>query len=260
MRREQLVDRIREDLGMSPDVLRTEHPDAADEQRTALVETEDVLTRKLGLLGRVNPLALEEFKALEDRHSFLSGQLDDLRQSKRDLEEVVVAVDERIREVFREAYEDVAAEFQRTFQVVFPGGEGRLVLTDPDDMLTTGIEVEARPPGKRVARLSLLSGGERSLTVLAFVFAIFRARPSPFYVLDEVDAALDDVNLQRLLRVIESFRGHSQIIMVTHQKRSMEVADLLYGITMNSDGVTKVVADRLGDDRLALEPNLPTPA
>ena len=169
-------------------------------------------------------------------------------------------MDERIREVFREAYEDVAAEFQNTFQVVFPGGEGRLVLTDPDDMLTTGIEVEARPPGKRVARLSLLSGGERSLTVLAFVFAIFRARPSPFYVLDEVDAALDDVNLQRLLRVIESFRGHSQIIMVTHQKRSMEVADLLYGITMNSDGVTKVVADRLGDDRLALEPNLPTPA
>ncbi len=260
MRRDQLVEKIRDDLGMSPDELRAEHPDAADEDRAALVETEDVLTRKLGLLGRVNPLALEEFKALEDRHAFLSGQLDDLRQSKRDLEEVVVAVDERIREVFREAYEDVAAEFQRTFQVVFPGGEGRLVLTDPDDMLATGIEVEARPPGKRVARLSLLSGGERSLTVLAFVFAIFRARPSPFYVLDEVDAALDDVNLQRLLRVIESFRGHSQIIMVTHQKRSMEVADLLYGITMNSDGVTKVVADRLGDDRLALEPNLPTPA
>lgn len=260
VRRDQLVEQVRQDVGLGPEELLAEHGDAVDTDRSGLVETEDVLVRKLGLLGRINPLALEEFTALEDRHSFLSGQLDDLRRSKRDLEEVVVAVDERIRDVFREAYDDVAAEFERIFQVVFPGGEGRLVLTEPDDMLTTGIEVEARPPGKRVARLSLLSGGERSLTVLAFVFAIFRARPSPFYVLDEVDAALDDVNLQRLLRVIESFRGHSQIIMVTHQKRSMEVADLLYGITMNKDGVTKVVADRLGDDRLELEPNLPAPA
>ncbi len=260
LRRDELVTRVRSQFGLSAQELLADHADAMEDDRAGLVETEDVLTRKLGLLGRVNPLALEEFKSLEDRHSFLSGQLDDLRRSKRDLEEVVVAVDGRIRDVFQEAYEDVAAEFERIFQVVFPGGDGRLVLTDPSDMLTTGIEVEARPPGKRVTRLSLLSGGERSLTVLAFVFAIFRARPSPFYVLDEVDAALDDVNLQRLLRVIESFRGHSQIIMVTHQKRSMEVADLLYGITMNRDGVTKVVADRLGDERLELEPNLPAPA
>ena len=244
-RLDNLTARMRTDLSLAADDVRAEHPDALTYDPQALTEREDELVRKVGLLGRVNPLALEEFKALEERHAFLSDQLDDLRRSKRDLEEVVVAVDDRIRAVFREAYEDVAREFQLTFSTVFPGGHGRLVLTDPDDLLVTGIEVEARPPGKKVTRLSLLSGGERSLTVLAFVFAIFRARPSPFYVLDEVDAALDDVNLQRLLKVVRSFRGHAQVIMVTHQKRSMEIADVLYGITMGPDAVTKVVAERL---------------
>jgi chromosome segregation protein len=244
-RLEALLERARTELSLTADELRDEHPEATAYDRDALERREDELVRTIGLLGRVNPLALEEFKALEERHAFLSDQLDDLRRSKRDLAEVVVAVDERIREVFREAYEDVAREFEVTFATVFPGGHGRLVLTDAEDLLTAGIEVEARPPGKRVTRLSLLSGGERSLTVLAFVFAIFRARPSPFYVLDEVDAALDDVNLQRLLRLVRSFRGHAQIILVTHQKRSMEIADVLYGVTMGSDAVTKVVAERL---------------
>jgi chromosome segregation protein len=248
-RLEQLTERLRSDLSLSPEDVRAEHPDADGYDPAALHEREDVLVRKLGLLGRVNPLALEEFRALEERHAFLSDQLDDLRRSKRDLQEVVVAVDDRIRAVFRQAFDDVAREFQLTFSTVFPGGQGRLVLTEPDDLLVTGIEVEARPPGKKVTRLSLLSGGERSLTVLAFVFAIFRARPSPFYVLDEVDAALDDVNLQRLLRVVRSFRGHAQIILVTHQKRSMEIADVLYGITMGPDAVTKVVAERLREER-----------
>ncbi len=255
-RLDHLIARVRSELSLGPEELRAEHPDASGTDLEALSAREDELVRKVGLLGRVNPLALEEFKALEERHAFLSDQLDDLRRSKRDLQEVVVAVDDRIREVFRAAFEDVAREFELTFATVFPGGRGRLVLTDPDDLLITGIEVEARPPGKKVTRLSLLSGGERSLTVLAFVFAIFRARPSPFYVLDEVDAALDDVNLQRLLKVIRSFRGHAQIIMVTHQKRSMEIADLLYGITMGPDAVTKVVAERLrgaGPQAAALE-------
>ncbi len=246
-RYEQLALAITDEYGMTVDEIRAAHPDAIDYERPALVEQDDVLVRKLGLLGRINPLALEEFKALEERHNFLAGQLEDLRQSKRDLEEVVVAVDDRIRQVFADAYADIEREFQDIFQIMFPGGAGRLTLTDPDDMLATGIEVEARPPGKKVTRLSLLSGGERSLTVLAFVFAIFRARPSPFYVLDEVDAALDDVNLQRLLQVVESFRGSSQIIMVTHQKRSMEIADVLYGITMGPDAVTKVVAQRFDE-------------
>jgi chromosome segregation protein len=250
-RLESLAQRARAELSLALEEVRTEHPDAAGYDPEALGVREDELVRKVGLLGRVNPLALEEFKALEERHAFLADQLDDLRRSKRDLGEVVVAVDERIREVFREAYDDVAREFALTFQTVFPGGHGRLVLTDPQDLLTTGIEVEARPPGKRITRLSLLSGGERSLTVLAFVFAIFRARPSPFYVLDEVDAALDDVNLQRLLRVVRSFRGHAQIILVTHQKRSMEIADVLYGITMGPDAVTKAVAERLREPSAA---------
>ncbi len=247
-RLEALTGRLREQLSLSPEEVRAEHPEPSGYDVEELTEREDALVRKIGLLGRVNPLALEEFKALEERHAFLSDQLDDLRRSKRDLAEVVVAVDERIRAVFREAFDDVSREFELTFSTVFPGGHGRLVLTEPDDLLATGIEVEARPPGKKVTRLSLLSGGERSLTVLAFVFAIFRARPSPFYVLDEVDAALDDVNLQRLLKVIRGFRGSAQIIMVTHQKRSMEIADVLYGVTMGPDAVTKVVAERLRDD------------
>jgi chromosome segregation protein len=243
--------RVRTELALGLDDVRSEQPDAAELDDARLVEREDVLVRRIGLLGRVNPLALEEFQALEERHRFLSDQLNDLRRSRRDLEEVIEAVDERIRVVFKEAFDDVAREFQLTFETMFPGGRGRLVLTGEDDLLTAGVEVEARPPGKKVQRLSLLSGGERSLTVLAFVFAIFRARPSPFYVLDEVDAALDDVNLQRLLKVIRSFRGHAQVIMVTHQKRSMEIADLLYGITMGPDAVTKVVSERLRDRRAA---------
>ncbi len=241
--------RIRTELSLGLEEVRSEQPDAAELDDARLVEREDVLVRRIGLLGRVNPLALEEFQALEERHRFLSDQLNDLRRSRRDLEEVIEAVDERIRVVFKEAFDDVAREFQLTFETMFPGGKGRLVLTGEEDLLTAGVEVEARPPGKKVQRLSLLSGGERSLTVLAFVFAIFRARPSPFYVLDEVDAALDDVNLQRLLKVIRSFRGHAQVIMVTHQKRSMEIADLLYGITMGPDAVTKVVSERLRDRR-----------
>lgn len=233
------------DVGMDAAELAQDHPEALSYNRDTLSAAEDDLVRKVGLLGTVNPLALEEFSALEQRHTFLTTQLDDLRRSKRDLAEVVVAVDARICEVFEEAFNDVAKEFTETFTTVFPGGRGRLVLTDPSDMLATGVEIEARPAGKNVTRLSLLSGGERSLTVLAFVFAIFRARPSPFYVLDEVDAALDDVNLQRLLRVIRSFRGTAQVIMVTHQRRSMEIADLLYGITMGPDAVTRVVSERL---------------
>jgi chromosome segregation protein len=160
---------------------------------------------------------------------------------------MVGAVDERIREIFGRAFADVAVEFERLFQRMFPGGEGRLELTDPDDLLTTGVEVHARPAGKRVSRLSLLSGGERSLVALALAFAIFAARPSPFYVLDEVEAALDDINLQRVLDVIDEFRSSSQLIVVTHQKRTMEVADVLYGVTMRAGGVSKVLSQRLSD-------------
>ncbi|WP_239336009.1 chromosome segregation protein SMC [Frankia sp. CiP3] len=201
--------------------------------------------RQLARLGKVNPLALEEFEALQERAAFLSTQLDDIKNTRRDLLLVVAEVDERVREVFRAAFEDTAREFETVFATLFPGGDGRLVLTDPDDMLTTGIEVEARPPGKKVKRLSLLSGGERSLTAIALLLAIFRARPSPFYVLDEVEAALDDRNLGRLLAALEGLREKSQLIIITHQKRTMEIADALYGVSMRGDGVTTVISQRL---------------
>ncbi|MBW3068547.1 AAA family ATPase [Actinomyces sp. 594] len=200
--------------------------------------------RDLARLGKVNPLALEEHAALEERHRFLAEQLADLKQSRADLMRIVEDVDQRVQEVFTQAYADTAREFAIVFDRLFPGGEGRLVLTDPDDMLTTGIDIEARPAGKKVKRLSLLSGGERSLAAVALLVAIFRARPSPFYVMDEVEAALDDTNLGRLLDIFTELRASSQLIIITHQKRTMEIADALYGITMR-DGVTQAVSQRL---------------
>ncbi|MFH8566241.1 chromosome segregation protein SMC [Streptomyces sp. NPDC017988] len=196
-------------------------------------------------LGKVNPLALEEFAALEERHKFLSEQLEDLKKTRSDLLQVVKEVDERVEQVFTEAYRDTAREFEGVFSRLFPGGEGRLVLTDPDNMLATGVDVEARPPGKKVKRLSLLSGGERSLTAVALLVSIFKARPSPFYVMDEVEAALDDTNLQRLIRIMQELQEASQLIVITHQKRTMEVADALYGVSMQGDGVSKVISQRL---------------
>jgi len=203
--------------------------------------------RDLVKLGKVNPLALEEYAALQERHTFLATQLEDLKKTRRDLLTVVKEVDDRVQEVFASAYADTAREFEHIFSRLFPGGQGRLVLTEPDDMLATGIEVEARPPGKKVKRLSLLSGGERSLTAIAFLCAIFKARPSPFYVLDEVEAALDDTNLQRLLGIFSELRESSQLIVVTHQRRTMEVADALYGVSMRGDGVSAVVSQRLSE-------------
>jgi chromosome segregation protein len=200
-------------------------------------------------LGKVNPLALEEFAALEERHKFLTEQLEDLKKTRADLLRVVKEVDERVEQVFSAAYHDTAREFQGVFSRLFPGGEGRLILTDPDDMLATGVEVEARPPGKKVKRLSLLSGGERSLTAVALLVSIFKARPSPFYVMDEVEAALDDTNLQRLIAIMRELQESSQLIVITHQKRTMEVADALYGVSMQGDGVSKVISQRLRDAR-----------
>ena len=226
--------------GRGPDPLEP-RPYVREEQEE-IVRTRE---KKLARLGRINPLALEEFAALEERHAFLTGQIEDLRSGKRDLLDIVKEVDDRVERAFEEAYADTAREFEGVFGRLFPGGEGRLVLTDPDDMLTTGIEVEARPPGKKIKRLSLLSGGERSLTAMALLVAIFKARPSPFYIMDEVEAALDDVNLGRLITLFEELRENSQLIVITHQKRTMEIADALYGVTMRGDGVTTVVSQRL---------------
>jgi chromosome segregation protein len=216
-------------------------PYVRDQQQKRLRTAE----RELSLLGRVNPLALEEFDALEERHRFLSEQLEDLRKTRRDLLDIIVEVDNRVQQVFADAYTDVAAAFERVFARLFPGGEGRLILTEPGNWLTTGVDVEARPPGKKIKRLSLLSGGERALVAVSFLISLFIARPSPFYILDEVEAALDDTNLGRLLEIYEELRATSQLLVITHQKRTMEIADALYGISMRGDGVSTVISSRL---------------
>ncbi|WP_316741324.1 chromosome segregation protein SMC [Streptomyces sp. MK7] len=270
LRIEQLETRALEELGVEPAALVAEYgphqlvppsPPAEGEQlpddpehprnqprpyhRAEQEKRLKAAERAYQQLGKVNPLALEEFAALEERHQFLSEQLADLKKTRADLLQVVKEVDERVEQVFTEAYRDTAREFEGVFSRLFPGGEGRLVLTDPENMLTTGVDVEARPPGKKVKRLSLLSGGERSLTAVALLVSIFKARPSPFYVMDEVEAALDDTNLQRLIRIMQELQEASQLIVITHQKRTMEVADALYGVSMQGDGVSKVISQRL---------------
>ncbi|WP_029144343.1 chromosome segregation protein SMC [Microbacterium luticocti] len=254
-----LLERVQSELGLDEDILVSEYgPDqpipAEDEgdepepfdraaQRRRLQDAE----RKLAQLGRVNPLALEEFEALEQRHKFLTEQLADLTQTRQDLLTIIAELDERMQSIFLAAFEDTKVAFGEVFPILFPGGTGSISLTDPDDPLTTGIEVAVRPVGKKIERLSLLSGGERSLAAVALLTAIFKARPSPFYILDEVEAALDDANLGRLLGVFEQLRASSQLIVITHQKRTMEIADALYGVSMRQDGVSAVVGQRVGD-------------
>ncbi len=247
---EQAVAGAMEQLGLTAEQLLAEElPEDFD---VAATKAELKKAEKaLNSLGKVNPLALEEFKALEERYNFLAQQLDDVERARNDLHEVIADVDATILQLFTEAWKDVEVAFPQVFSTLFPGGAGRLVLTDPDDMLTTGIEVEARPPGKKVKRLSLLSGGEKSLTALAMLVAIFKARPSPFYVMDEVEAALDDVNLRRLIALFEELRKDSQLIVITHQKPTMDVANVLYGVTMRGDGVTRVISQRMAPEKTA---------
>jgi chromosome segregation protein len=234
---------IREGFGAEPDQLLStlDDQDAVE----SLQKRAELVQRRLALLGRVNLLAGGEFEALQQRHDFLERELDDVRKARRDLLEVVARIDREITETFASAYADVAAQFERLIAELFPGGEGRLRLTDPSDPLASGIEIEASPGRKRVQRISLLSGGERSLTAMAFLFAIFTARPSPFYLMDEVEPALDDVNLHRFLRLVEGFAKQAQVIIVTHQKRTMEVAGMMYGVSLSGDGTSTVVWQRL---------------
>ena len=205
----------------------------------------DKARRDLAALGKINPLATEEFEALEERNKYLNDQRNDVVKSRDDLMQLIKDLDSTMVQVFKSAFDDTAEAFEQMFATLFPGGTGRLRLENPEDMLTTGVLVEASPAGKRVKQLSLLSGGERSLTALALLFAIFTARPSPFYVMDEVEAALDDVNLTRLINAFNELRAHAQLIIITHQQRTMSIADALYGVTMRADGVTAVVSQKL---------------
>ena len=263
LQRSTLLERVKEELGLELDHLLADYapsvpvpPDSLEdgvearpfdrgEQEARLQKAR----RKLDQLGRVNPLALEEFQALEERHTFLTEQLADLKKTRADLEAIMAELDATMEGIFQEAFEDTRKAFDEVFPLLFPGGTGSLSLTEPNDLLATGIEVSVRPAGKKIERLSLLSGGERSLAAVALLISIFKARPSPFYILDEVEAALDDANLGRLLQVIESLRKDSQLIVITHQKRTMEIADALYGVSMRKDGVSAVVGQRVTDSQ-----------
>jgi chromosome segregation protein len=247
LRLETAVERLRTEYDVEPSVA-LDAPAPTPPEGTTLAGRARDLERELRIMGPINPLALEEHDALQERHQFLQEQLEDVKASRRELTRVIRAVDREIVAIFSAAFEDVSRHFTNLFATLFPGGAGRLVLTDPDDLLNTGIEMEARPSGKNVRRLSLLSGGERSLTALAFLFGVFRARPSPFYLMDEVEAALDDVNLHRFLDLVHEFRDEAQLVIVSHQKRTMEAADCLYGVSMPPGGSSRVVSQRIRDD------------
>ena len=251
LRLETAVERLRADYEVEPESALDAVAPAVPEGSTLAGRARE-LDRELRLMGPINPLALEEHDALQERHRFLQEQLEDVKASRRELTRVIRAVDREIVAIFEGAFADVSEHFERLFSTLFPGGSGRLLLTDPDDLLNTGIDMEARPSGKNVRRLSLLSGGERSLTALAFLFAVFRARPSPFYLMDEVEAALDDVNLHRFLDLVHEFRDDAQLVIVSHQKRTMEAADCLYGVSMPPGGSSRVVSQRVRDELPAL--------
>ena len=243
MRLEGAVEALRRDHELEPEAAEAAEAPPVAENTTPAARVRD-LERELRLMGPINPLALEEFTELQERHKFLEEQLEDVRNTRRDLMRVIKAVDMEIQTVFAAAFADVSTHFTSLFATLFPGGVGRLILTNPDDLLNTGVEVEAKPSGKNVKKLSLLSGGERSLTALAFLFAVFRSRPSPFYVMDEVEAALDDVNLHRFLGLIHEFRQEAQLLIVSHQKRTMEAGDSLLGVTMQPGGSSKVIVEK----------------
>jgi chromosome segregation protein len=240
VRFEAVAERLRRDADASEaEAMAAPRPDIDSDDLAGVLRSREA---ELKRMGPINPLAAEEYAELSERHAFLSAQLDDLEESRSELRRIIEALDIEIHNQFVEAYTEIAAAYEENFAVLFPGGRGRLSLTDPDDPMTSGVEIGAQPVGKRVAKMSLLSGGERSLAALAFLFAVFKARPSPFYILDEVEAALDDANLRRFLRLLVSFRDDAQLMIVTHQQQTMESGDVLYGVTMEPGGSSKVIA------------------
>jgi len=257
-RREATEEALRRDADASEDeALAAPRPGIdSDDLSQALASREAELRR----MGPVNPLAAKEYEELSERHSFLNGQLLDLESSRNELRKIIKALEEEIQTRFTNAFDEIADAYREHFAMVFPGGSGRLILTDPENPNTSGVDIHAQPLGKKVSKMSLLSGGERSLAALAFLFAIFKARPSPFYILDEVEAALDDANLHRFIRLLEKFRADAQLVIITHQQQTMETADVLYGITMEPGGSSKAVAKRFEDHRSATrEPKSITP-
>lgn len=247
VRRESIAEALRREADASEEAaLAAPRPDLDGDLAEVLATKEAELRR----MGPINPLAAAEYAEIRDRHAFLAAQLDDLERSRNELRGVIDALDQEIQHRFLSAYEEIASAYEEHFSVLFPGGRGRLRLTEPDQPLISGVDIQAQPLGKKVSKMTLLSGGERSLAAIAFLFAVFKARPSPFYVLDEVEAALDDANLHRFLRLMEAFRHDAQLMIVTHQQQTMESADVLYGVTMEPGGSSKVVAKALHEVRV----------
>jgi chromosome segregation protein len=249
VRNESAAEGLRRDADATED-------EALAAPRPELDDGEDPGERLAGLeaqlrrMGPINPLAAAEYRELATQVETLEAQLADLEESRRELQKVIAALDDEMAVLFVAAFEEISDLFAEHFALVFPGGRGRLRLTEPDRPLASGVEIEAQPLGKKVGRLSLLSGGERSLAALAFLFAVFRARPSPFYVLDEVEAALDDANLRRFLRLVETLRRSAQLVVITHQPQTMEAADILYGVTMEPGASSQVLAKRIHEPAL----------
>ncbi|MDD5448561.1 MAG: AAA family ATPase, partial [Actinomycetota bacterium] len=240
---EQVAEKITKTHGVSLEfALKTHDPSV---ERSELERRIEELGVKLERLGPVNPEAISQLRELEERHDFFKSQVEDLREGKLELQKVVREVDNQIKERFLEAFDEANTYFRGMFSFLFPNGKAELKLSEPDDALNSGVEIFAQPEGKRLRRLSLLSGGETSLTALAFFFALFKVRPSPFYFLDEVEAALDDINLERFLELVKEFREESQLIIITHQRKSMEIGDALYGVTMHEDGISRAVSQRI---------------
>ena len=245
VRFEAVAERLRRDADATEsEAMAAPKPDIESDDLAGVLRSREA---ELKRMGPINPLAAEEYAELSERHAFLSAQLEDLEESRSELRRIIEALDTEIHNQFLEAYTEIATAYEENFAVLFPGGRGKLSLTDPDDPMTSGVEIGAQPVGKRVAKMSLLSGGERSLAALAFLFAVFKARPSPFYILDEVEAALDDANLRRFLRLLASFRDNAQLMIVTHQQQTMESGDVLYGVTMEPGGSSKVIAKAMSE-------------
>ena len=245
VRFESVAERLRRDADADEaTALSAPRPDIDSEDLAGVLRSREA---ELKRMGPINPLAAQEYAELSEWHAFLSAQLDDLEGSRSELRRIIEALDAEIHNQFMSAFAEIATAYEENFAVLFPGGRGRLTLTAPDDAMTSGVEIGAQPVGKRVAKMSLLSGGERSLAALAFLFAVFKARPSPFYILDEVEAALDDANLRRFLRLLVSFRDNAQLMIVTHQQQTMESGDVLYGVTMEPGGSSKVIAKSMAE-------------
>jgi chromosome segregation protein len=244
VRDEATLEALRRDVDASEELALAAHePEIAE--GTDIEERLDSLRADLRRMGPINPLAASEYDDLAAEVEELDKQLGDLNESRSELKKVIRALDDKMVDLFEDAFADIADFYEENFSLVFPGGKGRLRLQASDDPLTAGVVVEAQPAGKKVGRLSLLSGGERSLAALAFLFAVFRARPSPFYVLDEVEAALDDANLHRFLRLVDTLSGSVQLVIITHQQQTMEAADVLYGVTLEPGGSSKVISKRM---------------